>query len=287
MQIVTIILFIGSFLLTSCKKKAEIRKQQNTKDIARVGSQYLALDEAKRAIPANLYMQDSTFALKQYRQQWIQQKLVMQQAERLNLEKNSKVQKRIEHARYEVLRETLRKHVMAEQVDSVVTDHEVRKFYEQNKEQFVLKETFVQFRHLKTESIEDARIAKIELDDGDSWELIAANYADQPNRAIHQSSRAHALSTVLNEAKIMKQYLQNLGEEQISPIKRIDGTYHFVQLLERRKDGEYAKIDWVNEKIKEWILTDRRKRKFNSYLKNLYLNAQSDNEIDTFNVISN
>src|SRR5699024_11613324 len=107
-------------------------------------------------------------------------------------------------------------------------------------------------RRVLFRSSEDARIAKIELDDGDSWELIAANYADQPNRAIHQSSRAHALSTVLNEAKIMKQYLQNLGEEQISPIKRIDGTYHFVQLLERRKDGEYDMIDRVIVKKKEW-----------------------------------
>ncbi|HLR24702.1 MAG TPA: peptidyl-prolyl cis-trans isomerase [Fodinibius sp.] len=283
LQKITAVLLVGLLLFISCRPKSEI---SNEKNIARVGERYLSLEEAERAVPSDLFEQDSANAIKQQRQQWIQQQLILREADRLNLAKSKEVQHRIAQARYEVLRDALRRQIMAEKVDSVIPDREVKRYYEANKEHLALSETFVQFRHLQTKDIEAARAAKIALEDGEAWEVVAANYADHPNRAIQQAKKPHALSTVLRGNDVMKGYLQNMRPDQISPIQRIDGLYHFVQLLDRREEGEYAGLEWIEEELKKWILIDRRKRKFNSYLKNLYLKAQSDNEIDTFNVIS-
>ncbi|HBQ58963.1 MAG TPA: hypothetical protein DD671_04890, partial [Balneolaceae bacterium] len=42
--------------------------------------------------------------------------------------------------------------------------------------------------------------------------------------------------------------------------------------------------DWLIEQIKEWLTLEKRKRAFNTYVKNLYLQGQANNEIKIHSV---
>ncbi len=86
--------------------------------------------------------------------------------------------------------------------------------------------------------------------------------------------------------EVMNTMIRRIGITEISPIRRVNGDYHFVQLMETRPEGGHPDLDWLIGQIKEWLLLERRRRHFNSYVKNLYLNAQSNNEIDTYNVLT-
>ncbi|SMO69196.1 peptidyl-prolyl cis-trans isomerase [Fodinibius sediminis] len=263
----------------------QMQPEENPNRIARVGSTYLTLDQAKKAIPSFMYGPDSTAAIEQYRTQWIQQQLVLQEANKLKLEEQEEVQEKLRQARREVLKEALRSHVITSQVDSVVSDQEAIDFYEANKEDFALSEAYVRFRHLAVEGIEDARAAKQSLRDGTAWDTVATTYAQDPEEAIRRARRFQPVSRALSEIEIMNRYLQIIGEGEVSAIQRVNGLYHFVQLTEKKEAGEYADLDWIMEEVKNWIILDKRKRKFNSYLKNLYLRAESNNEIEVFNVL--
>ena len=266
----------------ACSNKSE---QKDTTNLARVGNSYLTLEEAKQSIPSAMYKQDSSYALKQYRKQWIRRQLVVEEADKANLKQKKEVQAQLKQAKYEVLREALRRYIIAAEVDSAISDQEAKQYFEAHKEHFALEEPYVQFRHVATPNIKDARSAKRELRNETAWEIVAANYAQNPNKAIQESKEYHPLSTVMKEVDIMHQYLENLNNGQISAIQRVNGIYHFVQLLDRRSTGEIPKFEWLKDEIKNWIILDKRQRKFSSYLKNLYLKADADNEIETFNVL--
>ena len=58
-----------------------------------------------------------------------------------------------------------------------------------------------------------------------------------------------------------------------------------VQLLDERAKGDHPDLEWLIDQIKEWLILEKRRRVFNTYVKNLYLQAQANNEIETFDVL--
>ncbi|TYP95220.1 PPIC-type PPIASE domain-containing protein [Fodinibius salinus] len=256
------------------------------KTLARVGNEYLTVAEAKSNIPDFVYEKDSVAALQRYRQEWINQKVQINEAQRLGLAEKKEVRKKIQKAKEEVLREALRDYVLASQEDkSGITDQEARTFYQANKKQFVLDEEFVQFRHMQARTIQDARSAKRDLLRGISWTEVARDYAINDKAAIEKADQYQPISMALSDIDIMNRYLKIIGHNEISPIQRVNGVYHFVQLTDSRAKGELPDLDWLIEKIKGWMQLDRQRRNFSSYAKNLYLKAKSNNEVESFNVL--
>jgi hypothetical protein len=261
---------------------------ENEDTLARVGNEYLTIDEAKSAIPDFIFQQDSIGALQKYRDNWMQKQVLLQEAQRLGLSQQEEVRKKLRKAREEVLREALKDYVLgSKQEGTDITDEEARAFYQTNKEKFALDEKFVQFRHLTTRTIKEARSAKQDLLDGVPWPEVAQEYAIDPEVAIEESEQFWPISMALNDLSIMNRYLNIIGQNEISPIQRINGVYHFVQLIDSRAKGEQPDLDWLIEKIKDWMRLNKQQRNFSSYVKNLYLKAKSNNEVESFNVLPN
>ena len=279
----TISLAIAALLWSACERSASSRQDNS---LARVGNDYLTIQEARSAIPDFIYRQDSVDALRKYREEWIQEQILLQEADRLGLSQNKEVQRKLRNAREEVLREALKEYVLGSKTqDLKVTEEEARTFFQANKEQFVLEEEFVQFRHMRTRSLKEARTAKQDLLGGVPWPEVAREFAINPEAAIQESDQYWPISMALSNISIMNRYLNVIGQNEISPIQRVNGVYHFVQLTDSRAKGELPDLDWLIEKIKDWMLLNKQRRNFSSYTKNLYLKAKSNNEVETFNVL--
>jgi hypothetical protein len=150
----------------------------------------------------------------------------------------------------------------------------------------VLPERYVQFRHLETSSLSSARIARQELQANVSWPEIARKYSQNSEQKILEARKFWPQSAVLNNEPQMKRYIATLDSGAISPIQRENSLYHFVQLIDSKAKGDYSELQWFTEVIKEWLLNEKQRKHYNAYVKNLYLNAKEDNEIDLFNVLS-
>jgi hypothetical protein len=261
--------------------------QQNTEDaLARVGSEYLTVNQAIDDIPEAVLSEDSIEVLTQYRDNWIRQQLLVQEARRLGLEQKPEIQQKIDRARQEILRQALKDYVLASnEKDMQITDEEARTYYQANKEQFVLEEDFVQFRHMRTKTIKEARNARQDLLDGVPWPEVARTYAINPSTVISESDQYWPVSMAAQDIDIMNRYLKVIGQSEISPIQRVNGVYHFVQLIDTRSEGDHPNLEWLIEQIKDWMTLNNRQRNFSSFVKNLYLKAESNNEVETFNVL--
>ncbi len=255
--------------------------------LARVGSHYLTLKEAKNNIPDFAFEQDSIKVLKKYREEWIQEKLLLQKASDFQLTKQQTIQQRLQKARQEVLTSAVKELVLSEfNANIEISDQEALQYYQNHKEQFVLQERYVRFRHLSTENIEFARAARQELLSGTPWPKVARLYSVKAEQRIDQSQKYWPQSVVLSELPAMKQYIATLDSADISPIRRQRGAYHFVQLTGARAAGEYAKPQWIMDRLKKWIMLEKQQQFFKSYLKNLYLEGMQHNEIELYNVLT-
>jgi len=279
-----LLIIIGAMLLfVSCQQST----QQNTeKALARVGSEYLRIDQAIEDIPEAVLSEDSVEALTQYRDNWIRQQLLVQEAKRLGLEQKPEIQQKIDRARQEILRQALKDYVLASnEKDMQITDEEARTYYQANKEQFVLEEDFVKFRHMRTKTIKEARNARQDLLDGVPWPEVARTYAINPSTVVSESDQYWPVSMAAQDIDIMNRYLKVIGQSEISPIQRVNGIYQFVQLIDTRSEGDHPNLEWLIEQIKDWMTLNNRQRNFSSFVKNLYLKAESNNEVETFNVL--
>jgi cytolysin (calcineurin-like family phosphatase) len=244
------------------------------------------VEQAIDDIPETVLSEDSVEALTQYRDNWIRQQLLVQEAKRLGLEQKPEIQQKIDRARQEILRQALKDYVLAsKEQDMQISDEEARTYYQANKEQFVLEEDFVKFRHMRTNTIKEARNARQDLLDGVPWPEVARTYAINPSTVISESDQYWPVSMAAQDIDIMNRYLTVIGQSEISPIQRVNGIYHFVQLMDTRSEGDHPNLEWLIEQIKDWMTLNNRQRNFSSFVKNLYLKAESNNEVETFNVL--
>ena len=275
------IIFLVSITF-SCAKKTNITEPA----LARVGSNYLTIEEAKANIPLTSFNNDSIAALINYRDEWIKRQLVLDEAVRLKLTAQPEVQKRLKTIREDYLQKVTESFLMGEiDEELTVTDDEARLFYQQNKKNFELEERYVRYRHLIAATYENALKSKEELLQGYPWEDVAKKYSINPELTIRESEQFWPISIAGGDVAVLNRYLRVIGINEISAIENVGGKFHFVQLIDAREKGDHSDLAWLIEQIKEWLLLEKRRKAFNTYVKNLYLQAQANNEIEVFNVL--
>lgn len=252
--------------------------------LAEVGNQVLTRSEAIASIPVNALETDSSIVLKKYTEDWVRRQVILQEANRLNFTNRRDVRERMQRVQDEFILQAVQDYIISEfEEDLSVSELEARNYYQQNKEKFTLEEQYVQYRHVITESISDAQNAKRELMRGTDWETVAKRYSKYPDLKIRESQKFWPISISGGDVNMLNRYLRVIGPSEISPIYRSGNEYHFVQLIEERPEGDHPDLDWLIEQIREWLTLEKRKRAFNTYVKNLYLQAQANNEIKIYN----
>ncbi|OAN60788.1 hypothetical protein A8B79_09735 [Balneola sp. EhC07] len=277
-------LILSGSLFVGCKTN------QNSDNIilAEVNGSVLTMEEAKAGIPSSEFQSDSVLSYNNFIEKWIEKQLILQESERLKIPDSPEIKKRIERARQDMIAISFQEAVLNNLNSKIiVTEEEVQDYYQQNKDQFLLDERYIRFRHLIASSLVDAQNAKRDLMQGHTWERVAQNYSLQPEMVIKNASRFWPESNALKEFDTLNRYLRLIGVTEISIIENINGKYHFVQLLEEKAVGEHPDLEWLLIQIKEWLILEKKRIAYNTYVKNLYLAAEANNEIRTYNVLPN
>lgn len=252
--------------------------------LAEVGNMVLTKSEAESFIPKNALQADSSLALEKYIDDWVRKQVILQEANRLNFANRRDVRARLKRVQDEFMLQAVQDYIISEFEDDMsVSELEARNYYQQNKKKFTLEEQYVQYRHVVTETMADAQNAKRELMRGTDWETVAKRYSKYADLKIRESQKFWPISISGGDVNMLNRYLRVIGPSEISPIYRSGNEYHFVQLIEERPEGDHPNLDWLIEQIREWLTLEKRKRAFNTYVKNLYLQAQANNEIKIYN----
>lgn len=276
----TIVSVGAVFVMFACTPSEQV---DDSPTLAQVGNKSLTVEEALENIPSFVLRDDTLSAVQRYKEQWLNSQITLREAERLQLDQNPDIQRRIERLRNQLLEEALKEYVLQEHSDELeVTREEAQNYFQANKDKFVLDEDYVRFRHITTSTRAEADNAKNALMSGRSWEDVVEQYSTNPELQLRESTQYWPQSMAVSDIPMLNRYLNIIGISEISPVHFFRGEYHFVQLREQRNEGDHPDFNWLIPQIREWLKLEKSKRITNAFVRNLYLQAESNNEFDTY-----
>ncbi len=134
MKILTAAIITG--FITVVMHSCQVRSSGGGRELAKVYDRYLYASEAQDAIPPGVIGKDSALFVQNYIDNWIQNQLVIHQAEQ-NLPADQKdFSKELEEYRNSLLVYNYERVLVNQKLDTVVSDDELVSFYEKRKNDF-------------------------------------------------------------------------------------------------------------------------------------------------------
>ncbi len=133
--------------LMSCRTISSFLRGEET--VAEIGSEVLYRSEINKLIPKGISAEDSTLLARKYINSWALDQMLMQLAEEQLSESELDVTKELEDYRKSILKYRYEQLYVNERLDTSVSDEEVERYYEANKEKFILSRPLVKARYLR------------------------------------------------------------------------------------------------------------------------------------------
>jgi hypothetical protein len=276
------LLLISGCLLFACESAYEF---DDSPVLASVGNTTLTMNEAFELIPEVVLQQDTLNALTAFTKQWVESQIAVQHAERVGIHNTAEMRRKMARIRKQLLEDALKEYVLTLNRDETqVSREEAQNYYQAHKDQFILEERYVRFRHITTGTRTEADNANRELGRGTDWQEILNTYSVDPDRQLRESDQFWPISMAAENIPMLNRYLRVIGLSERSPIHFFRGQYHLVQLMEERPEGDHPDLEWLIPQIEEWLKLEKARRITNTYMRNLYLEADANNEIRQANV---
>ncbi len=280
-SIAGMVLLLVVAMLASCQPPEQGQKDDVL--LARVYNQELYLSELKDMIPPGLSPEDSMEMIEAFVDRWVREAVLMEEAERA-VPKDLNIDKLVRDYRASLVRHSYEKRLVEQKLDSVVTDQEIRDFYEQSKEQFRLEEPVVRCHFIK------APLSAPRLDEVDAW-WASRDSASWEKLKLWAQSYAHVAllsdSTWYKYSEVVASLPPRMIDEDDPSrhetfVKDQEGYRYYFRLLEWYPAGAVPPVSYVRDKIVRTILHRRKQKLLDEVREQMYQKALRHNEIEIF-----
>ncbi len=233
--------------------------------VARVGDRHLLRDEVDRAIRSTPIAQDSVDARQQIVEQWVTTELLHQEAQRRGLRQNPEVRRALEESERAVLVNALVTQLYEENPVTPTTS-ELQAYFENNKEQLRLRESFARVRYLRASSRAHAEAARELLQQAppegrDSiWTIAIEQHSSDRALSDDVSSTYFPESRLFLDRRPLREAMSGLLVGQIAPVVETDGTFHVMQLVERIPARSVPEPAWIEDELVRRLVIQGRKQ---------------------------
>ena len=254
--------------------------------VARVGDHYLRQEQLERRLQGLPPALDSSQARQQVIDQWVTRTLLLQEAQRLNLENDPEVRRQLEQQRRSTL-VTAMTNRLHEAADVSPTEDEIRTYFEQHREQLRLREPYVRIRYLSTTQIDSVRTVRTMLRSMDpatrdtAWSRLVRRFAADPDRALTLSEKFMPAGRLPSLLPYSADQVSSLQDGTLAPIVEARERYHLIELVERVPEGSAPRLAWVRDEIQQRLKIENRKQMYAREVQRLRNRARADNLLET------
>lgn len=148
------------FFLIACSC-SYFKPEQKLESIARVGKSYLYKSDIATLVPAGTSKEDSVLLVRDFINRWASQKLLIEAAERnLSDSKKGEYNTLIKQYKIDLYTKAYIEEVVKNTVDTIISQEELKQYYDENKENFKTNGTLVRLRFINL-SKDNPRFATI------------------------------------------------------------------------------------------------------------------------------
>lgn len=270
-----LLIFIGVGVI-SCN--GNYPTEQRGEVLAQVGEKTLYTSDIEFLIQRATNESDSVQIIKSYVENWARDQALLIEAEK-NLNNNPSIERKVEDYRSSLMRHNYTSQIVNEKLDTSLTRADIKRFYDNNSEQFVAPELFVKCRFIGIPSNQNnvwkIRNAIFDLEQSieDLEELIRINEGQwivEPGKWFYFSDIENILGESIARENIIEgfEFSLNEGENRI-----------FLKVIEVVPAGDLLPFDLVTEKIRQLVLLERKKQLLNKIRNDLYEKEVRNNNI--------
>lgn len=135
-------------LFSSCKKGADKPAEQTDEPIVQVFGETLYKSDVMEALPKGLSKNDSILTAKAFEEKWIREHLVYEIAKK-NISDKDKIDEMVENYRHTLITYTYQEELLKEHLSQKISEDELRKYYDANKNKLALTANLVKGIYLK------------------------------------------------------------------------------------------------------------------------------------------
>jgi len=250
--------FLFLLLLISC----DFNKKSDDNYVARVGEEFLSYSYLNDLIPKNISVEDSVELANKIISEWATSKLLLQNAQN-NLNENEKesIDEKSKKYRENLILSDYKNKISKNNPDTVVTDNEIKVFFENNSKNFTLYNEIIQGRYLKLNknnfNINEIkrRFNRFNVVDRyffDSISIQLLNYSFNDSTWINKNLFFNKIPTLNNDE------IQRIVKNNLFYIKEDSLALYLIKINKYKKANDYAPLDYIYERIRELISNRKR-----------------------------
>jgi hypothetical protein len=273
-----------SFLL-ACTQFTE-----TSEPVAKVGEKVLTMNELSANIPDYLDATDSVLWADDYIKKWVQRELILLKAEQ-NLKSELKdVSKELEEYRSSLLVFRYKNELMKQKIDTIVKESVILKYFNGHRESFILNRNIVKAIYIKIplevsspETLKElcSSVDKVKLDKLNEYCMTYAKAYDRFND--QWVSADLVLKNTPVEISNQAAYL-----EKKAFIESTDKVYYYlVYIRDYRLEGEVSPVEYVQNDIRNLILSKQKLDFFKQVEKDIYKEGLENNKVKLFKIKNN
>ncbi len=254
-------LILALLIILNCSTK----EKDNKVTIVAVGNTELTWDMLNAEIPDMLKPSISREQLNTYIQLWIEKELIYQAAIKMGMDLDQDYRIQLEKAKKELLvRKYLDEFLL--NIDEEIIEEEAFKYYEKNKETYLVAESEISALHILVTTKAEADEARRRILGGEDFEKVAKevslDYADRKRIKLDFFTRKDVVPEV--GAKVFSYRVGSITR----PIKSEFG-YHIFKILDRKEKGTYKDFEEVKDQIIERLKSAKRKQRYRQLITKL------------------
>ncbi|EMR02669.1 hypothetical protein ADICEAN_02208 [Cesiribacter andamanensis AMV16] len=281
-------LLLGSLLLLGGCDFFQPRKEADAGQqvVARVHEQYLYAKDLADLLPQNASTEDSARMAERYIRSWVRkQLLITEAAKKVDLDQQE-LERKVQDYRASLLIYEYEKQYVTKNLDRAISEQEVRSYYDQNKDNFQLKQNIIRGLYVKVPknapklgSIRDFMRLR---DAGDREKVKSYAYRFATDYMLDDGVWINfdelimntPLSGIPNKVQWLKnnKYAESADEEYI----------YLLNIQDYKITDEISPLEFVRDQI-ETIIVNKRKTELASRLEEeLYENARKNNAFEVY-----
>jgi peptidyl-prolyl cis-trans isomerase C len=264
-------LVVCAMALFACKPSSDVDTKKGGKELAEVNGKVITVEdfnaEVENLPPVVRQMAQSPEGKKELLDGMIFRELVLEQAKKDGIDKSKDVLARLESVKKMVIVEAFVKKKLEQDVK--ITDEEMKKFYEMNKDKFKTGEQ-LRTSHILVKSEPAAQDILAQLKKGANFEELARKNSVDGSASKGGDLGWFSKGTMVPE---FEQAAWSLKEGEISGIVKTQYGFHIIKVTGKRPAG-IRSYDEVKDQIKAAMLPSKQQEVLQNLKENLKKNAK-------------
>ena len=247
--------------------------------VARVGDHKLHESELRSYIPAGVTSEDSLSLAQQYIQSWAKDLIILDMADKQLSDSQKDVSRELEEYRRTLIRYRYEQLYINERLDTLISESEIRDYYEAHPEKFKLERPIMKARFMIIQpGSPSLKTIRKKMSSSDVEDVIEADSLAMSS-AIRYLDRSEDWMDALTLAQEFgTDYVSMLSSQRNSFIELTDpsGNLRIAYIVETVREGKTAPLDFCRERIRDIILNSRKHTLASSLEQDLLSEARSN-----------